>query len=231
MALAGEGAICIWNGIADGMREEFYAWHVNEHMPERVGIPGFLRGRRYIACEPKTSPEFFTLYETLSPQVTTGHDYLTRLNNPTPWTRKVTPDFRKTARALTRVAASFGPGSGGIIATLRFALSPGPEEDMRLQALAADLLPKLATRPEITGVHLCQTDEAASEVKTAESRARTDIEAAPNSVILIEACNLVPVEAAVTNLLSAPAFAIAGQPVTGFYRLEYTRLKTATSAG
>ena len=45
MALSGEGAICIWNDITDEGRDEFYAWHLAEHMPERVGIPGFLRGR------------------------------------------------------------------------------------------------------------------------------------------------------------------------------------------
>jgi hypothetical protein len=49
MALAGEGAICIWNDILPEHRAEFYAWHNEEHMPERVGIPGFRRGRRYIA--------------------------------------------------------------------------------------------------------------------------------------------------------------------------------------
>ena len=35
-------------------------------MPERVGIPGFKRGRRYIAVDGGTRPEYFTLYETES---------------------------------------------------------------------------------------------------------------------------------------------------------------------
>src|SRR5262245_5049780 len=65
MALAGDGAICIWNDIADESRDDFYAWHLTEHMPERTAIPGFRRGRRYIACDAATRPEFFTLYETV----------------------------------------------------------------------------------------------------------------------------------------------------------------------
>ena len=44
--LAGDGAVAIWNGIAEAGRAEFYAWHLHEHMPERVGIPGFVRGRQ-----------------------------------------------------------------------------------------------------------------------------------------------------------------------------------------
>jgi hypothetical protein len=49
--LAGEAVVAIWNGIDPDTREQFYDWHVNEHMPERVGIPGFRRGRRYIAAD------------------------------------------------------------------------------------------------------------------------------------------------------------------------------------
>lgn len=61
--LAGEAVVAIWNGIAPEGRAEFYEWHLHEHIPERVGIPGFKRGRRYIAADPATQPEFFTLYE------------------------------------------------------------------------------------------------------------------------------------------------------------------------
>ena len=46
MALAGDGAILIWNDITDEGCAAFYDWHIAEHIPERVAIPGFLRGRR-----------------------------------------------------------------------------------------------------------------------------------------------------------------------------------------
>ena len=91
MSLAGKGAVAIWNDITAEGRAEFYAWHGVEHMPERVGIPGFLRGRRYVAHAGE--PEFFTLYETISPRTVTGPDYLARLNDPTPWTRATIPYF------------------------------------------------------------------------------------------------------------------------------------------
>jgi hypothetical protein len=72
--LAGEAVIATWNGIAPEGRDEFYAWHIQEHIPERVGIPGFRRGRRYVAVTPDTRPEFFTLYETDTMQVLQGVD-------------------------------------------------------------------------------------------------------------------------------------------------------------
>ena len=124
--LAGEAVIATWNGIAPEGRAEFYDWHIKEHIPERVGIPGFRRGRRYVALTPETHPEFFTLYETDTMQVLQGMDYANRLNAPTPWTRSATAHFRDTARALARVLVSEGPGMGGVLLTVRFELGTQP---------------------------------------------------------------------------------------------------------
>ena len=228
MALCGEGAICIWNGITDEGRAEFYAWHNGEHMPERVGIPGFRRGRRYIAFDEATSPEFFTLYELDSPQVFLAQDYLNRLDSPTPWTRRATAAFRDTSRALTRVHASLGPGPGGILATLRIAPSPGAE--LR-DALAAEMLPRLVLDPQVTGAHLCLTDVGASEVRTAESRDRTDIGAPPGAVVLIEGCTPEPIATAAESCLARIAGLTDPLPTWGLYRLEYARLKTGGAPG
>ena len=63
----GRGAITIWQDVRPEARADFFAWHNQEHIPERVGIPGFLRGRRYGALE--GAPEFFTLYETAGPEL------------------------------------------------------------------------------------------------------------------------------------------------------------------
>ncbi|MEK7837136.1 MAG: hypothetical protein AAB328_04045, partial [candidate division NC10 bacterium] len=61
MALRGGAVLAIWNDIAPGGDAEFNHWHTREHVPERVGIAGFLRGRRYEALA--GSPRYFTLYE------------------------------------------------------------------------------------------------------------------------------------------------------------------------
>ncbi len=153
--LAGEGAIAIWNGISDEGRADFYAWHLSEHMPERVGIPGFLRGRRYRAADDKTHPEFFTLHETQTFEVTQGVDYLNRLNAPTSWTRRATAHFKTTSRSLARVVASFGVGSGGVLLTLRFDV---PDEESEREKLASIVM-KVAASPGVTGAHVLKGDE------------------------------------------------------------------------
>jgi hypothetical protein len=228
--LAGEGAVLIWNDITPEGRDDFYAWHLAEHMPERVGIPGFRRGRRYVRDDDRTAPEFFTLYETDTPQVLVGDDYQRRLNAPTPWTKRATQGFRNTSRALTRVRASFGPGQGGSLATLRFDLAPERRAEAE-RILAEESLPRLAASPRLTGLHLCLTDDAASGERTAESRDRTDILAAPERAILVEGCGPQDVRAAAEALSRVPGVEIRGEPVIGVYRLEYCRLKTPWTAG
>jgi hypothetical protein len=220
MPLAGTGAICIWNDITPEGRNEFYDWHVNEHMPERAAIPGFLRSRRFIALDPASRPEFFTLYETLDAAVLTGADYLARLNAPTPWTQKATQAFRNTSRALTTVQTSLGPGAGGILATIRFAVPEGLADDA-VRLISANLFPRVIAKTGIAGAHLCTTDQQASGSRTAESRDRSDILAAPGWVVLIEGCRKIPVQEA-THLFSelADNTLIIGME-TGFYQLEY----------
>jgi hypothetical protein len=222
--LAGEGAIAIWNGISDEGREDFYAWHLSEHMPERVGIPGFVRGRRYRAANSETHPEFFTLYETLTFEVTQGADYLSRLNAPTPWTKRATVHFKTTSRSLTRVIASFGPGSGGALLTLRFDVSDEEGEKEKLALIAM----KVAGLPEVTGAHILKGDDEASNTKTAESKGRKDIEQPPRWVMLLEACSLEALAGARALLNEHPALRAAN---AGLYRHEYTRVKTAWAAG
>ena len=87
MALLGKGVLAIWNGIKSEAEDDFVAWHVREHIPERVGLPGFLRGRRYVARD--GHPKYFNFYETARVDDLSSPAYQARLNAPTEWTRKV----------------------------------------------------------------------------------------------------------------------------------------------
>ncbi|MGH6815783.1 MAG: hypothetical protein ACREC6_08765 [Hyphomicrobiaceae bacterium] len=223
MTLAGRGAIITWNDIAPEGRDEFYAWHIEEHIPERLAVPGFLRASRYLAALPETAPEFLTLYETAGADVATSAPYLDRLNAPTAWTKRATSHFRNTSRALTSVAVTAGVGRGGVMATLRFDSNGAAA----LERLRIDCTPITASarRPRIVGAHLCLTDAASSAAKTAESRDRKDILAAPAGAVLIEGCSVADVAPVVAALVSECGLGSAGVHA-GIYRLEYTRLKT-----
>lgn len=224
MSLAGEGTVSIWHGIAPEGREDFYAWHTHEHMPERVGIPGFRRGRRYIAV--RGEPEFFTLYEAATLETLGGQDYQGRLNSPTPWTMRAVKHFRDVARAIQRVRHSAGPGIGGHLLTLRFD-ADDPERTVR--ALCEEALPRIAMVPGITGVHLCEADAVLSGIQTKEKEGREGGTDVPGLTLMIEASGpdlLVTVEAEHLAQARLADFGVVGMVKSGVYRLEYIRNKT-----
>jgi hypothetical protein len=231
MSLAGTGVVAIWHDLLPDAKDDFYEWHNREHMPERVGIPGFRRGRRYIALD--EGPEYFNLYEADTVEVLGAQDYLLRLNSPTPWTKQVVASFRGVARSICHVAYSDGVGQGAYLATARFDI-PSTARTQVVSGMRHRLLPSLVDRPGITGVHLCLADVTISRVETVEKKARSDGTDVPTWIVLIEGCRTDDVRSAV-EAFNAELFALHGDnaitPDLTFYQLEYTRCKTPWSAG
>ena len=100
------GLMAFWARIDAAYLDRFRQWHNSEHMPERVSIPGFLAGQRYLGHG--TSDFFLMMYETREPAVLAGADYLARLNAPTAWTRETLPHFRDPVRNIYRRIAARG---------------------------------------------------------------------------------------------------------------------------
>ena len=189
--MLGTAAIAMWWDIAPGIREEWEDWHTREHMPERLSIPGFLRGSRWISGN-----SYFVLYELDSPATLTGAAYMERLNNPTPWSQKMMPHHRNMVRSLCHVRSGYGRGLGGSMATLRLERA-------------------LATLPERKGVsaaHLLQAQSMAGAPQTAEQKLRGGDAEAP-WVGLIGGYD----EDAVTRAANE----LVGDGVMGLYRLSY----------
>lgn len=219
MSLSGSGVIAIWNDITDEGRANFYEWHDREHIPERVGIPGFLRGRRYIALS--GTPEYFTLYEVHNKSVLTGPDYLARLNSPTEWTTRSVQHFRNTSRSLCDVELALGAGSGGFIGTIRFDCDPEKDASI-LKLIATAILPEVAKEPAISAAHICRADEGASNVKTAEQRGRA-ANMVPRWVVMVEGATEEAVAHALSRHLSLEVLSNLGalDSMQGIYRLQF----------
>ncbi|MDP6389795.1 MAG: hypothetical protein QF654_07885 [Alphaproteobacteria bacterium] len=184
MALIGKGVMAFWHDIAEDTEADFLHWHTYEHMPERVGIPGFRRGRRYVAVG--SGPKYFTFYETESLATLTSKAYLDRLDDPTPWTQRSVSNFRNSTRTLCTVLASYGHGEGAAMLTVRFSSAEGEDEALRGR-LADTLFPELARRPGLIGAHLIRGDEAASRTETGEKALRATPDEVADWVAMIEA--------------------------------------------
>jgi len=169
MALLGNAAVAMWWNVAPEAQSEFEDWHSHEHMPERLRIPGFLRGTRWTSSSGEG--DYFVIYELAEYETLTSRHYLDRLNNPTTWSTKMMPEHRNMTRSQCRVLCSHGGGVAHALLTLRFSPIPGQANRLREQ-LSRDVLPALATRAGLTGAHLLQTQMPIGQAATTEQKIR-----------------------------------------------------------
>jgi hypothetical protein len=195
--LAGQAVMINWSDVAVEHRRAYYEWHCREHMVGRVALPGFVRGRRYIAAE--ASRDFLVCYEVETIDALTSKAYLDKANAPSELTRRTTPYVKNATRGLARVKKSLGVGTGGCALTLRFDARPGAEAELE-KHIVEEALPALADVPEITGAHFCVADVEASKVVPVERQGRpTDI---PRWIVFVEGVTLEALDAACEAHLS-----------------------------
>ena len=196
--LAGKAVMINWSDVAPEHRPAYYEWHSREHMTGRVAIPGYQRGRRYIAA--RAQRDFLVLYEVDDLSVVTGADYLAKANKPSPLTLRTTPFVKNSVRGLANVKTSLGIGTGGYALTLRFDPRSGGEEELG-RYLMDDALPRAAGRPDIVGAHLLVADKAASSMVPVERQGRPTI--IPNWIVVLDGVSLEAVDGACDAQLSS----------------------------
>lgn len=167
MPLLGTAAMLLAFDVAGEAVAEHDDWHTHEHLPERLSIPGFLRGTRWIARG--EGPRYFVLYEVDSLDVLSSAPYLERLNAPSAWTSRTMPHYRGMRRGFCSVSASFGLGTGHAGMLLRLKPQAGAEASLR-RWLKDEALPGLPAVPGIGGAHLLEG--AATPAMTNEQRIR-----------------------------------------------------------
>jgi hypothetical protein len=214
MPLLGRGALAIWHRISPEGEAEYWRWHDREHIPERVGVPGFLRGRRYRGLE--RSLDYLDFYEVESHETLRSAPYLTRLNDPTPWTRRVVPHFRDTLRVGYRVARSAGRGQGGVLLTVRLgslAAAAGAPA-----ALAPSSLAAIEDVTGVIAVHLLDATPEVTSIATEEKRLRgpgdRDLSPIDPWCLLVEADDASVLRELRAGLLGADALHASGAQVS-----------------
>jgi len=176
--MLGRAAVAMWWDVAPEMRAEWEDWHTREHMPERLAIPGFLRGSRWVSGD-----SYFVLYEVDRFATLTGGAYLERLNHPTPWSQKMMPHHRNMVRSLCEVRAGWGGGLPPALATIRFS--------------SRSSLTQLPQRHGLTGAHLLESRPLPA--MTTEQKIRGG-DATAEAVLLLGGRDLDAVKAAAGGL-------------------------------
>ena len=151
MADHGQGLLAVWTDIPSHMEEDFNRWYNEEHIAERVGIPGFLSGRRYISLE--GTPRYSALYETVDAQVLKSETYLHVLNSHTPWTQRIRPHFQNFVRNEYELILTLGTlpeHRAPYVLTVRLETDP-PQEAEFNEWYNTDHLPALVGVPGVSG--------------------------------------------------------------------------------
>jgi hypothetical protein len=89
-AKKGSGLLMVWTDVPADKEPDFNRWYNEEHLKERLAVPGFLSGARYEAV--KGGPKHLAVYELESPAVLESAPYKKVQANPTPWTKRCSPE-------------------------------------------------------------------------------------------------------------------------------------------
>ncbi len=81
------GLITVWLRVPPEREEEFNDWYNLEHIPQVVGLPGFVSGRRYAVDD--ATPQYLAWYDTADERVEAGPDFQKIVSAPTPWSQRI----------------------------------------------------------------------------------------------------------------------------------------------
>lgn len=167
MPLLGKAAMLLTFDVEQAAIPEHDDWHTHEHLPERLSIPGFLRGTRWVVV--RGAPRYAVLYEVDRIETLQSRNYLERLNNPTPWTSTMMTYYRAMSRGLCSVEKSCGLGMGHFALLIRF--KPAFDSSSSVaEWLGGELMPHLAARPGLGSIHFLRS--ALAPAMTSEQRIR-----------------------------------------------------------
>lgn len=88
-AKKGTALLVVWVDLPDEIEDEFNRWYNEEHIAERMAIPGFLSAARYEAVS--SGPKHLAFYELESAAVLESPEYRQVRDNPTEWSRRMSP--------------------------------------------------------------------------------------------------------------------------------------------
>ena len=219
MGLCGNGALVLNFDVDPVALAEHDHWHTKEHMPERLSIPGFLRGTRWIA--EGASPRYLVIYEVRDVNVLAGTDYLQRLNHPSTWTSKIMTSVRGMRRGFCRVEASVGLGLGHALLQVHYAPLEGRRQALR-DWLLQDALPRVASDPGFASAHILES--AIAPPMTDEQRIRGK-DASVDGVLIVTGYEAGFIDRVADGELAASHFEAHGcapASVRGRFRYDYS---------
>ena len=123
--------LAVWMDPAPEREDDLNRWYAEEHLPDRLAMPGWLRGRRYLSLEGEH--KYVALYDLEDLGALSSPKYKESMGNSTPWTRQVVDNLRGFTRTEYELMQSLGdsPADGAPFA-LFVRLETDDEHDAEL---------------------------------------------------------------------------------------------------
>ncbi len=203
------GILSVWNDYPPDAEDFYERWYMQEHFPERLGVPGFLRGRRYEAIN--ADRKYFTFYDLENADVLFSPAYLARLNAPTAWTQSIMKSWDAMFRTVCERIRRRGTAVGGYAAVARW------ERPVALPLDLADRIMAGLDDPGIVAVDHWRATTRQNEA-TREAQTRPTADKLISAALIIEATRERSLMRAAAELPKLLGTALAPD-ASGLYRL------------
>jgi len=228
MGLLGNAVLVNWGGILPDKETNYNEWHSKEHMPERISLPGFLRGYRAVGIDgTEINHKYFMMYEAEKKEIFVSKEYLERLNNPTKWTKEILSSYLSPSRTICSVISTKSIGLGGFILTIRF-LDKNIQNQHHVESLK--LLTREVTEFQgITGMHVLLGDNSYGQMNTEEKKHRSSQgknDQIISQALIIEGLNLTSLKIVLNYLDDKILLNEDKSIISNFYSCQHVLTKT-----
>ena len=201
--------LALWNRIASpALQREYETWHAFEHVPERVGLPGFAEARRYRSWDVDAAgvPLYFTWYGLDHLDTLDTPQYRDVFAEPTPWSARMRTQLRAFDRQPCTLAGAWGTSGAGQLCTLQ--LRGGAQA----WAVLERVLAALVHDAHLVSAQWGQVQAAPAFVvpipnsaNSASSAGRSDTAPGTDAVLLLQGLDRATLAASTAQLVAALA--------------------------
>jgi len=132
--------LALWNSISgESVQKEYETWHSFEHVPERVGLPGFIEARRYRSTAHPL--RYYTCYWLDSADALATPQYRDVFTNPTVWSARMRLQMRDFFRMPCGLGGAHGNSSASRLAAIHLQsddAGAGALVDARLRSMVGN---------------------------------------------------------------------------------------------
>lgn len=110
------GMLFVASDIDEVHENEFNNWYDNEHVPDRVSMPGVIKATRFKAVV--GSPKYLALYWAKSLSSFDGPEYQHAFKNQTSWSNKILPLMKNPIRRIGTAFGDFAEKGGEFVSVI-----------------------------------------------------------------------------------------------------------------